>query len=74
MRRLNSVGLYVQSPALKPQLIVNQKVKRLVWAKEYKRWKRAQWSNVVFSDEATYVVDAADSKKHCFREKDLIKT
>ena len=69
VRRLNSVGLYAHRPALKPKLTENQKVKRLAWAKEHKRWNRAQWSNVVFSDEATYVVDAADHKIRCFRRK-----
>ena len=42
---------------------------RLAWAKDHRRWNRAQWSDVLFSDEATYVVDAADRKIRCFRRK-----
>ena len=53
VRRLNSVGLYAHRPALKPKLTVNQKLNRLSWAKDHKRWNRVQWSNVLFSDEAT---------------------
>ena len=69
VRRLNGVGLYAHRPAIKPKLTANQKVKRLAWAKEYKRWNRAQWANVVFSDEATYVVDSSDRKIRCYRSK-----
>ena len=42
---------------------------RLAWAKAHRRWNRAQWGDVLFSDEATYVVDAADRKIRCFRRK-----
>ena len=69
VRRLNGVGLYAHRPAIKPKLTANQKVKRLAWAKEHKRWNRAQWANVVFSDEATYVVDSSDRKIRCYRSK-----
>ena len=69
VRRLNSVGLHAHRPALKPKLTENQKVNRLSWAKEHSRWNRAQWSEIFFSDEATYVVDASDRKIRCFRRK-----
>ena len=38
-------------------------------AKEHKRLNRVQCSNVLFSDEATFMVDAADRKIRCFRRK-----
>ena len=63
------LGLYAHRPALKPKLTENQKVNRLAWAKDHRRWNRAQWSDVLFSDEATYVVDAVDRKIRCFRKK-----
>ena len=37
VRRLNCLDLYAHRPALKLKLTVNQKSKRLAWAKEHKK-------------------------------------
>ena len=69
MRRLNFECLYSHRPAPRARLTGNQKRKRFEWAQEHERWTRAQWNEVLFSDEATFEVDAADHKTRCYRRK-----
>ena len=69
VRRLNFEGPYAHRSALKPKLTENQKVNRLAWAKDHRRWNRAQWSDVLFSDEATYVLMRLIARYAVFQEE-----
>ncbi|KAJ8375437.1 hypothetical protein SKAU_G00060170 [Synaphobranchus kaupii] len=46
------MGYKCRIPRVKPLLNQRQRQKRLTWAKEKKNWTVAQWSKVLFSDEA----------------------
>ena len=69
IRRLAAQGIQSRRPVCKQSLSVRHRASRLTWALRYQRWTQQQWSNIIFSDEKTFVVDRKDSRKRCFRKK-----
>ena len=53
-RRVQEMGYRCRIPQVKPLLNQKQRQKRLTWATEKQHWTVAQWSNVLFSDEANF--------------------
>jgi hypothetical protein len=40
----------------KPLLIETQKQVRLVWATEHLNWKPEQWTNIIWTDECSFII------------------
>ena len=53
-RQICEMGFKCRIPLVKPLLNKKQRQKRLTWAKEENNWSVAQWSKVLFSDEANF--------------------
>lgn len=53
----------------KPLLTETQKRKRLIWAKSKQSWTAADWSKIIFSDEAKFDVCVGDLRKRIIRTK-----
>lgn len=54
-RRLAQAGLRSRIACQKPRLSPREKETRLVFAEDHMSWKEEDWSQVVFSDESTFV-------------------
>ena len=68
LRRLSARGIKCRRPVSKQRLSDRHRAARLTWATRYRRWTQQQWSNIIFSDEKTFVVDKKDSRRRCFRK------
>lgn len=55
-RRVSELGYSGHRQVKKPILTDKQKDRRLNWAKKYGDWTPQQWSEVLWSDEATFTV------------------
>jgi len=61
-RHLIKAGRVAQRPLTKQLLTKKMKSKRLVWAKEYRKWTLADWKRVMFSDETHFFVGGKHSR------------
>ena len=50
-RRLHEHNITDHRPLRKSPLLAPQREGRMTWAEAYRRWRRAQWRAVIFSDE-----------------------
>ena len=66
-RRLKESGLRARKAATKPHLKPEHREARMNWAVKYRRWTLADWSNVLFTDEASFSVSQRDGRVHCYR-------
>ena len=55
-RRLMEQNLRSRRPAVRPQLSVAIRARRLAWAREHVTWTRQQWARVLFSDESRFAL------------------
>ncbi|GBM83353.1 hypothetical protein AVEN_103478-1 [Araneus ventricosus] len=49
--QLHHVGLFSRRPMVCGSLTEGHRAARRRWAQEHLRWGRAEWSNVLFTDE-----------------------
>ena len=68
-RRLREHGLKARKPASKPRLTQDHKEARMEWAVAHHRWTCAQWSRVLFTDEASFSVANEDGRFDCYRRQ-----
>ena len=66
-RRLKESGMKARKAAIKPRLKVQHRVARMQWAIEHRRWTLADWSNVLFTDEASFSLSKRDNRVFCYR-------
>ncbi|KAI2649185.1 Transposable element Tc1 transposase [Labeo rohita] len=67
-RRVKEFGYSCRIPLVKPLLIHRQRQRRLIWAKEKKKWTVAQWSKVLFSDESKFCISFGNQGPRVWRK------
>lgn len=65
--RLHDAGLRARRPARRPLLTDVHKAARLQWARGHRHWTRAQWRQVLFSDEARFGLHHVDGRLRVWR-------
>ncbi|GBN26927.1 Transposable element Tcb2 transposase [Araneus ventricosus] len=66
--RLHHVGLYARRLIVCISLTAGHRAARRRWAQEYLRWGRAEWSNVLFTDESRFIVQSDNRRVIIWRE------
>jgi len=66
-RRLVSAGLKARIARKKPFLNVQQRARRLKWAKEHVKWSKDEWSRVLWSDETRISIFGSDGVRYVRR-------
>jgi len=66
-RRLIAFGLKARIPRRKPLVNVQQRLKRLNWAKDHLNWSQDQWNKVLWSDESRITLFASDGTQFVWR-------
>lgn len=66
--RLFRNGLKARIPRRKPYLTVEQRKRRVEWAKRHLGWSDAQWSRVLFSDETKISIFGSDGIRYIRRK------
>ena len=56
-------------PSVQVPLSPQHRRARANWARQHVRWNRAQWRNVLFSDESRFSVDFADRRRRVWRRR-----
>ena len=69
--RLHEFGLKSRKAAQKPTLAQHHRDARMQWATRCRRWNRAQWSHVLFTDESRFCLEHVDSVFGVEEENDL---
>lgn len=68
-RRLRAAGLNARRPQKKPLLNVEQRRKRLAWAKDHQHWTTDDWKQIIWSDETKISLFGSDGVKYIRRRK-----
>lgn len=68
-RRLREAGLRARRPAVHPLLTELHRHNRMNWARQHLRWNAEQWSEVLFTDESKFELDACDRRLRCYRRR-----
>lgn len=68
-RRLITFGLKARIPRRKPLVNVQQRQRRLNWAKEHLNWSHEQWKKVLWSDESRITLFANDGTQFVWRRQ-----
>lgn len=68
-RRLSAAGLRARVPRKKPFLNVEQRKKRLLWARVHKDWTVEQWGRVLWSDETRISLFCSDGVRYVRRRQ-----
>jgi hypothetical protein len=63
-------GLRARIARKKPYLTVNQRNKRVQWAKAHRNWTSAQWGKVIFSDESKIDIFGHPGVQYVRRRRD----
>lgn len=50
-------------------LTARHRAARLAWARRHRHWTRAQWRNVIFTDESRFTVSFADGRVRVYRRR-----
>lgn len=66
-RRLVRAGLFARRPTKKPFLSLEQRMKRVHWAKQYQHWTVEDWKQVIWSDETRISLFGSDGKTYVRR-------
>ena len=66
-RRLNAANLRARRPVRKPTLTPAHRARRLAWCTAHRRWTRAQWRMVLFTDESRFQVTPRDGRIRVWR-------
>lgn len=69
LRRLRQSGVRARTPRKKPLLNIEQRRKRLVWAKEHIEWTEEQWKTVLWSDESKINLFGNDGNQFVWRRR-----
>jgi hypothetical protein len=67
--RLNGSGLRSRQPSVKQRLLPGHTQARLRWARIHAHWTRAQWRNVLFSDESRFSLHHNDRRMRLWRRR-----
>lgn len=60
-RVLKRAGLVARRPKRKPAISIENRKKRLAFAKAHRDWTVGEWSSVIWSDESRFTLKNADS-------------
>lgn len=66
-RRLHASALRSRRPVKKPMLTAGHRARRLAWCQDHLRWTRAQWGQVLFTDESRFMVSPKDGRIRVWR-------
>ena len=66
--RLNEEGLFSRKPLHKPKLSPYHRATRLRWAMARCHFREPQWSRIVFTDEARFLLYPVDGRVRVWRE------
>ena len=66
-RRLREQGLRSRRPAVRIRLTAAHRRRRLAWCRAHVRWTRAQWSQVLFTDESRFTLSFHDGRNRVWR-------
>ncbi|GBN79299.1 hypothetical protein AVEN_144707-1 [Araneus ventricosus] len=67
--RLHHVGLYARRPMVCVSLTAGHRAARRMWAQEHLRWGRAEWRNMLFTDESRFCVQPDTRWINIWRER-----
>ena len=67
--RLHRRGLRSRIAAKKPLLLPHHRRARLEWANRHGRWSRAQWRDVLFTDESSFCVNHSNGNVRVWRRQ-----
>ena len=67
--RLHAAGMKGYRACVRIVLRPHHRRARLTWTQLHSRWSRAQWSNVVFSDESRFCLQQGDGRIRVWRRK-----
>ena len=65
--RLRANNLWPRLPVVRPPLLQRHWATIRDWCTRHVRWKRAQWSPVLFSDESRFALQLSDSRERVYR-------
>lgn len=65
--RQDRVPIRARRPYTGQILTARHRAARLAWARHHRHWTRAQWRNVIFTDESRFVVSFADGRVRVYR-------
>ena len=65
--RLHARNLRARRPVVRQPLTRQHRLARQQWTLVHRRWTRAEWRMVMFSDESRYNVDHHDGRTHVWR-------
>ncbi len=66
-RCMQGMGFSCRIPCVKP--LLNNRQKRLAWAKDKKDWTAAEWSKVMFSDESKFCISFGNQGPRVWRKR-----
>ena len=64
---LIKAGLHGRVCLKKPLLRPQNKVKRVLWARKHKNWRKVDWKNVLWSDEKKFELFNSKRRQYCRR-------
>ncbi|KAK7501585.1 hypothetical protein BaRGS_00007016 [Batillaria attramentaria] len=64
--RLRANNLRARRPAVRPPLLQRHRAARRDWCTRHVRWRRAQWSLVLFSDESRFTLQFNDDRYNMY--------
>ena len=67
--RLRMAGLFGHVCSRKPLLSTLNKLKRLLWAFQHRKWTVQQWKNILWSDEKKFELFNSKRRTYCRRMK-----
>ena len=65
--RLRQYGLRSRKPAKKPRMNDGHRQARFQWARAHRAWTRAQWRDILFTDESRFCLDHTDGRRRVWR-------
>lgn len=67
--RLHAAGLRARIPVKRPAMSALNRVRRLRWCRQHRRWNFHDWGNVLFSDESRFCLKKVDGRVHVWRRR-----
>ena len=65
--RLCEQNIRPRHPVIRPVLLQRHRQCRLQWCRQYLRFRRVDWNNVLFSDESLFHLDSSDDRACVYR-------
>lgn len=66
-RRLHAANIRARRPVKKPKLTAGHRASRLAWCRAHEPWTRAQWGQVLFTDESRFMISPKDGRVRVWR-------